>query len=273
MIDLHCHSHYSDGELSPKALIDKALLNEITLLAITDHDCTDGIEQAKVYARRHKINLIEGVELSIKWKKHDIHVLGLNINHSADAMHKGLIYQYNQRDKRAHEIASKLTKLGIDDCYSKASSIAKGKIITRPHFAKVVVSEGLAKDFQSAFKRFLSRGKAAYVPTPWMNLEQGVNVIHESGGVAIIAHPHRYGFSPTQLRNLIDEFKCNNGAGIEVVSGFTTKDQASQLAALCNQYKLFASVGSDYHGPSMSKIDLGKQMMMPKSCQPIWHQW
>jgi predicted metal-dependent phosphoesterase TrpH len=273
LVDLHCHSVYSDGELNVTQLIEKAEKNSLELFALTDHDCIDGVNKAIELAKTKQIKCIPGVEISINWKKKDIHIIGLNIDVDSKILAKKLAEQQRKRVTRAQKIASLLENYGVEQCLEKAQAHAQGSIITRPHFAKVLVDEAKVKDFGQAFKKYLARGKLAYVATDWMSIEEAIETIHQSGGSAVLAHPHRYDLSATKMKELITTFKELRGDGLEVVSGMTSKVQISQLNELCARYDLLASTGSDYHGPTLSKVDLGKQVLLPKSCKPIWEQW
>lgn len=274
MIDLHCHSYYSDGINSPNELIEKASVNGVKYLAITDHDTTEGIKpfQQSLIERASDITLIKGIELSVSWKKHVIHILGLHLmNHEKL---DDLIYQQNQqRIQRAKEISSALVLSGLKDAYRKACEIAGHERVARPHFAQVLINEGMAKDMVSAFKKFLGRGRKAYVPTSWINIKEAVDGILDAGGQAVIAHPLKYGLTHTKLYELITDFKRAGGTGLEVVSGDMTKLKIQEAAAICQRFDLLASSGSDYHGEGISRISVGRQQQLPLNCTPIWNEW
>lgn len=272
MIDLHCHSNCSDGELSPVELLMKAISLNVRVLALTDHDTISGLPMIRKAALDKTIRLIDGVELSVCWKKYDIHVLGLNIN--PDTSFKQLLIEQNQsRVTRAHQIADCLVHHGIEDAYQKARKIAGHNRVGRPHFVQVLVDEGLVKDTQDAFKRFLGQGKSAYVSTCWVDIKNAVSHINRVGGQAVIAHPLKYRLTRTKLHELIKEFKEAGGSGLEVVSGEISADLALEMAGLCVRFDLLASTGSDYHSDTMSRVALGQQRALPVNCTPIWHQW
>jgi predicted metal-dependent phosphoesterase TrpH len=135
------------------------------------------------------------------------------------------------------------------------------------------VNDGVVEDAQAAFKRFLGRGKPAYVPTEWLSLHDAVAVIHQAGGQAVLAHPVKYKLTRTKLNELIRAFKDAGGAGMEVVSGMMMSSDILYIAGLCNRFELLASTGSDYHGDAMSRVGLGQQQLLPAGCTPIWEQW
>lgn len=272
MIDLHCHSNYSDGALHPADLIEKALCNKLRYLALTDHDTIEGLAPIRAAASGTPLVIINGIEFSTRWKKYDIHILGLQISDSPQL--SALIQQQNQsRILRAEQIGEALERLGVENAYAKASDIAGHLRVGRPHFAQVLVNEGRARDMQAAFKQYLGSGRAAFVPTPWASIPEAVEAIIASGGQAVIAHPLKYKLTRSKLHALIKEFKEAGGSALEVVSGQMTASQIQEMAGLCLRFKLLASTGSDYHGDAVSFISVGKQPKLPAYCTPVWHDW
>lgn len=273
MVDLHCHSTFSDGLLAPTALIEHAVRGGVRILALTDHDTISGLESLHAAALEADIAIIDGIELSTRWKMHDIHIVGLNINPKNEALQACIAKQGDNRTKRALAISQALKKFGVIDAYEKALSLAGHDRVSRPHFAEILVNEGLVKDIKSAFRRYLTRGKPAYVVTEWATLTEVVEVIQAAGGVAVLAHPLKYQLTRTKLDALICAFKEAGGVGIEVVSGLMTPHEVMQMAALCTRHGLLASSGSDFHGERVSRVGLGQQLVLPENCTPIWQQW
>lgn len=272
MIDLHCHSYFSDGLLSPKELVEKAQAHQIHCLSLTDHDTVAGYPELLAAAESTPVKIIKGIELSTRWKKHDLHILGYQINFT-EALQHLIDSQVRSRIDRAQQIGEALGALGVEDAYNKACALAGHARAARPHFAKILVSEGKARDIQSAFKQFLVRGKKAYIPTPWLSMQEAVEGIVASGGQAVIAHPLKYGLTRSKLHELINDFKEAGGVGIEVVSGELTVTEIKEMAATSMRFHLLASSGSDYHGDGMSHTRLGCQKQLPENCTPIWHEW
>ena len=270
MIDLHSHSTASDGTLSPTELVQKAADAGITTLALTDHDSIAGIVEAKIAAAQHGIELIPGVELSVSWSKRTLHIVGLNINiEHADlnaALDKALAY----RQWRAEEIARKLAEHGIENALAGAQKYAQTALISRTHFAHFLADNGYAKNTRKVFKKYLVRGKPGHVSSQWIALAQGIDLIHQAGGVAVLAHPARYKLSRTKLRGLFKEFKALGGDALEVVSGSHGKDENLSMAKHALDFELPVSVGSDYHGPEKPWIQLGKLPEFYYRCQPVW---
>lgn len=272
MIDLHCHSIFSDGALTPEELVKRALQYQVKILSLTDHDTYEGYDSLKKYIKNTDITLIHGIELSVLWRKHELHILGYQLLFDENLVEL-VSLQNESRVLRAKTIGARLESIGVMDAYEKACLIAGHKRASRLHFAKVLLAEGKVGDLQSAFRRFLGRGKIAYVSSPWINLTDVVSKIKQSGGQAVIAHPLKYGLTRTKLHELIKDFKELGGAGIEVVSGEMSIAPANELAALCVKFDMLASSGSDFHSDKDSRVKLGCQMSLPANCTPIWHNW
>lgn len=273
MIDLHCHSQYSDGILSPEALLQKAMRNGVRTLALTDHDTVAGLKAMNQAAQNTSVNIINGIELSACWKKYTIHIIGLRIDVNNKNLVQLIELQNEKRIARAREIGERLKVCGVEDAYMKACEIAGHKRVGRPHFAQVLVNESIVSDPQAAFKQFLIQGRAAYVPTSWLSLEAVVEGIVAAGGQAVIAHPVKYKLTRSKLHELIIAFKQAGGEGLEVVSGEIMPSQMQEIAGLCARFGLLASTGSDYHGDGISRVALGRQQALPENCTPIWQKW
>lgn len=273
MIDLHCHSLFSDGQHTPDALITKAKLAGLKALALTDHDSIEGYAPLQLANVSGELTLIPGIELSARWKKYDIHILGYGFDPNSSIITDLVSRQNESRIERALQMAECMRLLGIENAYEKACEVAGHKRVGRPHFAQVFVDAGMVKDRQMAFKRFLQRGKPAYVPTPWISVEEAVIGINQAGGQAVLAHPVKYCLTKLRLHELIVTFKNAGGSGMEVVSGEISELQAKEMAGLCVRYDLLASSGSDFHSDEFSRISLGRQRQLPVNCTPIWHQW
>ena len=176
------------------------------------------------------------------------------------------------RLQRAQAIANCLKKLGINDSYQGAAQLAKANNISRSHFASYLLQQGHIKDYNQAFKRYLGRGKPAYVAAPWASISQVIMWIHEANGAAVLAHPTRYALTRRRLIDLVNDFKKAGGDGLEVVSASTALDEIQWLTQLCCNLNLYASQGSDFHGPAFW-AELGKLQSLPGRCQSIWQTW
>lgn len=270
MIDLHTHSTASDGTLSPADLVLQASKAGVKALALTDHDCVAGIAEAQLAAEKNNIKLIPGIELSVMWSGRTLHLLGLNIDTSNSDLTIALQKVLDFRRWRAEEIARKLEEIGVENALDGAREMARTDLIGRSHFARYLVEQGHAKDFRQVFKRFMVKGKPGHVRGEWMSLEAGINLIHQSSGVAVLAHPARYNLSRTKLRSLFKELKTLGANGIEVVSGSHSKDENQTMAQHALDFGFPASQGSDYHGPDKPWVQLGRLPPMHYRCTPIW---
>ena len=271
--DLHSHSTVSDGSLSPEHLVARAIDQGVDVLALTDHDGTEGITAAQAAAQGTKLSLVTGVEISVTWGSSTIHILGLMVDHKNASLQKGLEKIRDYRKERAVKIAERLEKSGISGAYEGASQYASPVMLGRVHFAKFLVDKGHAKNINDVFKRYLVRNKPGYVSGEWATLAQAVNWINGAGGQAVIAHPARYKMTATKLRRLITEFKELGGVGLEVVSGRQHPEEIKTLAKLANDFNLLASCGSDFHSPDNTWVELGRLPELPSSVNPIWKKW
>ncbi len=271
--DLHNHSTASDGTLSPADLVMLAARSGVEVLALTDHDSTEGVTEAERMAADVGITLIPGVEISVTWNKQTIHVLGLNVDTENSQLQLGLVGLRAFRDRRALEIGARLEKAGIPDAFEGARAFSNGRLISRTHFARYLVQVGAAKDERKVFKHFLVNGKPGHVPGQWASLEDALCWIQAAGGQAVIAHPARYRMTRTKLRNLIKVFVALGGDALEVVSGSHSRDDYFVMAKHAKEFGLLASAGSDFHSPEHPWVVLGRLPLLPDGCRPIWHDW
>ena len=269
--DLHCHSVVSDGTLTPEALACRAHANGVQIWSLTDHDEVGGQERAKKAAEDLGMQYISGVEISVTWSSQTVHIVGLGIDHTNDALIEGLYQTRNGRSKRAQEIAAQLDQIGIKNAYEGALQfVGNPELISRTHFARFLVDSGVCKDTNEVFANYLIEGKPGYVGHEWANLTDAVNWITQAGGIAVIAHPGRYNYTSLQLNELYGQFKDIGGRGIEVVTGSHTKDEYKTFAKVALQHGFLASRGSDFHSPTESHVDLGTLPDLPSQLQPVW---
>ncbi|WP_303292460.1 PHP domain-containing protein [Marinobacter sp. ST-43] len=272
-IDLHCHSTASDGALSPEALIARAVEQGVSHLALTDHDTIAGLEVARGAASGSGLSLINGVELSCVWRSHTIHVVGLDFDERDPAFLTSLERQNENRWQRARMIADRLSRLNVDQLLERATKVAGGDVPGRPHFAEVLVEDGVVPKVAHAFKRYLGTGKPGDVKACWPDLPEVVQWIVAAGGIAVLAHPRKYRLTATRLRALTADFGRAGGKGIEVsVSGQSSGDLGF-VAELARREKLWASQGSDFHFPGAPWCELGRIMKMPEGLEPVWHHF
>lgn len=272
--DLHSHTTASDGLLSPEQLVHRAIEMRVGTLAITDHDTTDAIPVARAEIVRAGLDLqlISGVEISTVWENHEIHIVGLNIDIDHPAMRTFLQAQSERRVQRAKLIAERLEKAHIPGAWEGAQRLAQGANVTRGHFARFLVEQGKASNIADVFKKYLARGKTGYVPPQWCTIEQAIDVIHHSGGTAVMAHPGRYNLSAKWLKRLLAYFAQCGGEAMEVAQCQQAPNERTQLAAYARQFCLLASQGSDFHQPC-PWIELGRKLWLPAGVDGVWLKW
>jgi hypothetical protein len=272
--DLHCHSYFSDGKHSPEFLIKLAAQNHVTHLAITDHDCVTVDPQLSEAAR--PLQLISGVEISCQWTDREIHLVGLAFDPANGALLAALAKQRQQRLDRAHRMADNLGEIHSSGLKSYLDSLPC-LAYTRTHIADYLVQAKLCKSHEQAFKKYLSRRGKIFEAIEWMTLETAVRLIHDAGGVTVIAHPSRYGFTRTKLKKLLADFAQHKGTGLE--TSYSNLDPASraQLTSLAEEMGLMVSSGSDFHSDANHWTSLGKFPVIAADTKnaiwnhPRWH--
>jgi predicted metal-dependent phosphoesterase TrpH len=269
--DLHCHSVVSDGTLTPEALAARAKANGVQLWALTDHDEIGGQERAMAAAKALDMKYLTGVEISITFAGKTVHIVGLGFDHTHTDLVQGLRNTRGGRAERAKEMSEGLAKVGIHGAYEGALKFAGNhELISRTHFARFLVESGVCKDTSEVFRKYLTENKPGFVPHRWASLENAVNWITGAGGVAVIAHPARYGFTANEEFALFTEFINHGGRGVEVITGSHSSADALQYADTALEFNLAASRGSDFHSPDESHTDLGTLPWLPGQLTPVW---
>jgi 3',5'-nucleoside bisphosphate phosphatase len=269
--DLHCHSTVSDGTLAPEALAARAKANGVELWALTDHDEVGGQRRARDAARQVGLAYLTGCEISVSFAGVTVHIVGLGFDADDAALRAGLAQTRGGREARAREMAAGLAQVGIQGAFEGALPyVGNPELISRTHFARFLVERGICADTNEVFRRYLTEGKPGYVPHRWAALGDAVRWITAAGGIAVIAHPARYKFTPTEEYALFSEFKAHGGRGVEVITGSHSTAEAVKYAAMTLEFELLASRGSDFHSPDESRTDLGTLPDLPGSLTPVW---
>jgi len=272
--DLHCHSLMSDGTLSPTAVVDRAVAQGVEMLALTDHDNLAGIDEAAGRAGELGLPFVPGVEVSVTWGGETIHVVGLKVDPLDAVLCDGLARTRSGRDARAIEIGEQLAAAGIAGAYEGALRyVGNPALVSRTHFARFLVEQGICRDVSDVFTRYLIEGRPGYVPQRWAAMDEAVGWIRGAGGQAVLAHPGRYRLDAVERHAMISDFRDAGGVGIEVVSGSHTVAQYAEYARVAVEFGLLASRGSDFHGPGESHVELGQVPPLPDSVVPLWHDW
>lgn len=269
--DLHCHSVVSDGTLTPEVLAARAKTNGVQLWALTDHDEIGGQERARDAALALGLPYLTGVEISVTFAGVTVHIVGLGFDASNVALQAGLLATRSGRTERAKEMADGLAQAGIPGAFEGALKfVGNPELMSRTHFARFLIEAGVCQDSNEVFRRFLTDGKPGFVPHRWASLGNAVKWIKDAGGEAVIAHPARYKFTPTEEYALFTEFIAHGGRGVEVVTGSHSSPEAVKYADTALEFNLAASRGSDFHSPDESRIDLGGLPELPGQLTPVW---
>ncbi|TAK86312.1 MAG: PHP domain-containing protein [Aquabacterium sp.] len=269
--DLHCHSRVSDGTLSPDELAQRASRNGVELWALTDHDEIGGQAAAREAARALGMPYLTGVEISVSFAGQTVHIVGLGFDETHPGLVEGLAHTRAGRERRARQISDDLARSGIKGAYEGALNyVGNPDLISRTHFARYIVETGACRDTSEVFRRFLTEGKPGYVPHEWAQLGEAVAWITGAGGLAVVAHPGRYKFTPNEEYALFTEFKGHGGAGVEVVTGSHAITEYERYAQVAEEFGLLSSRGSDFHAPGESRVDLGGLPYLPGRLKPVW---
>jgi len=269
--DLHCHSKVSDGTLDPEALARRAKANGVQLWALTDHDEIGGQAQAREAARELDLPYLSGVEISVSFAGRVVHIVGLGFDPEDASLVAGLRATRGGREQRGRDMAAGLAQVGIKGAFEGALKyVGNPDLISRTHFARFLVESGVCQDVPDVFRRFLTEGKPGYVEHRWAALRDAVRWINEAQGLAVIAHPGRYDFTPTEEYALITEFIAHGGRGIEVVTGSHSAVEAAKYTETAIEFDLLASRGSDFHSPTESRTDLGRLPELSGRLTPVW---
>ena len=269
--DLHCHSKVSDGLLAPADVARRAHAGGVTVWSLTDHDELGGQREARAQAEALGMRYLPGVEISVTWAARTVHVVGLGVDPACPTLVEGLRATRNGRSARAQAMAAALEAVGIPGAYEGALQfVSNPDLISRTHFARFLVEKGFAASTADVFDRFLGEGKPGYVPHRWATLDDALNWISAAGGIAVIAHPGRYRYTPLEFDALFSAFIDLGGRAIEVVTGSHTPDQYREYADVARRFGFEASRGSDFHAPGEGRVELGALPPLPPDLTPVW---
>ena len=272
--DFHCHSSASDGTLAPAALVARAAACGVRRLALTDHDTLAGIPEARHQADENGIELVAGIEWSVQWQGRELHLLGLGLDTGNARLRELEAGQGEARRRRAQRIGARLDRAaGLANSYDKAAELAGSDCPGRPWFARVLIDQGRVRTMQQAFNRFLRAGQSAFVRTPWVSMEEAVDVTRAAGGVAVLAHPVHYGLTRRKLRRVLAGLCEAGGGGLGVAMPGLTPDRQALLDECLRDFPLCASGGSDFHSPEQQWLELGCLPDFPAGAEPVWERW
>ncbi len=257
-IDLHVHSSASDGSLTPEEVVSLAKEAGLRYFALTDHDTVDGVEQALQYAGKFEnIDVIPGIELSCYYRNREIHIVGLFVNHRDKAFLAELKKLKQAREDRNEKMIQNFVDAGIPITLEELKHGNPNSVITRAHFARVLVEKGVCRNKTEAFDKYLGIGCPFYLPKPKVTPEHVLNLIKQAGGTAILAHPYSYKFSKSEVETLLDTLIPLGLSGLECYYSTYDDGQIQELRSIALTKNLFVSGGSDFHGVVKPDISIG----------------
>ncbi len=256
IVDLHVHSTKSDGSYTPAQLVDYALTKGLTAFALTDHDTTEGIDEAINAATDKNIEVIPGIEFSTEYEGKDIHIIGLYIDYKGDNFQHYLKQFQASRTLRNKKMCQKLTEHGIPLTYENLIEYFPGAVITRAHYAKYLWEKGYVSNMKQAFERYIGDHAPCFLPREKVTPTQAIELILSSGGIPILAHPTLYHLSSRRLEQLIKTLKEAGLIAIECIYSTYSPAEERHMKALALKYDLLPSGGSDFHGTTKPGLDL-----------------
>ena len=249
MIDLHVHTVNSDGEKTPKEIIDMAIEKNIEVIAITDHDTIDGIEEAIKDSEDKNIKVIPGIEISVDVEKGQLHMLGLNIDYKNKKLIETLNLLKEARDSRNDKFINILNEMGFEVTLEELKEISNGKIISKPHFAKLFIKKGYIKEKSEMFDKYFNQEPLKNIKKELISAKDAIKLIREANGIPVLAHPQTLKLEKNDLINKIKELKGYGLLGIECYHSNQTNEQMTLFREIAEKEGLLITKGSDYHGP------------------------
>jgi predicted metal-dependent phosphoesterase TrpH len=258
MIDLHTHSTFSDGSLSPEALATLAAEAKLSAVALTDHDTTDGVPRFLKACEGVGIEGVVGVEISVDFSPGTMHMLGFFMDIQNVALQSALQNIRDGRETRNRQILKKLYSLGMELNWDEVAALAGSDVIGRPHIVQALIARGYVKTKDEAFDNLLGKGKSAYVDRFRLSVREGIDCIRNAGGVPVLAHPFTLGLKFGKLRKCVGELAGYGLQGIEVFYSMHNDTLRSQYMSLVEEFSLVATGGSDFHGDMNPSIQIGR---------------
>ncbi len=262
-IDLHVHSTFSDGTYTPTQLVQLAKKTGLVAMALTDHDTVDGVDEAVRAAQNTNLQIIPGVELSCKYqisseRKKEIHILGYNLDYRQPELIDTLRQVADERNNRNRKMCDNLKADGFPIDYESLTARFGESILTRAHFARFLHEKGAIPSIDSAFKKILAEDGPYFVNRQYLSPKTGIDLIKKAGGIPVLAHPLLYKMSVTELHKLLDELKGYGLKGIEALYSRNHGTDEAFVKKLAQQFDLFITGGSDFHGTNKPDIELGR---------------
>lgn len=257
LIDLHVHSNISDGTLTPAEVATLAKNNGLTAIALTDHDTIDGVQECMAAAQMLDLEVVPGIELSANYHGKEIHILGYYINCDHPTLSGTLTTLIEDRHARNIEMLEKLRQAGCEIALSDLSSNQDGEVLTRAHFARALMQKGYIGSIEEAFEKYIGAGQIAYVPKHSLEYTECIDLIHNAGGICVLAHPMIYKFTDRSIKDVILDLKQHGLNGVEVIYPKHSAEETQMLTDLCHEQNLCITGGSDFHGMNKPNLSLG----------------
>lgn len=257
MIDLHCHSTFSDGSLTPEQLVAEAVRIGLAALALTDHDTLAGLPRFLAAGAATSVRLVPGVELSVDCSSGVMHMLGYWMDLANPELARQLEWIRDARAMRNRTMLERLNALGLGMTWAEVQACAGEDVVGRPHFAQVMLQKGYAKDKNEVFEKWLGNGKPAYVDRARLTAEAAVALIRQAGGVAVLAHPFSLRIGKDAMASLFFELAAAGLAGVECYYSEHSAESTKEYLAMARQANLVPTGGSDFHGEVAPGIRLG----------------
>jgi len=257
MIDLHCHSIFSDGTNTPEELISLAEQAGLAALALTDHDTTDGLDRFMSAGRNSSVEALRGIELSAEYGETPLHILGYGFDPSSATLQEALAWVREGRAARNFQIVEKLNTLGYDLTFEDVRRHSADDLVGRPHFAAALIEKGHFKHKNKVFQQLLGKNRAAYVDRRRLKPAECLEVIHAAGGVSVIAHPGQMRLTRNKLRRLVKKLKEQGLGGLEVWHPSHPEHQVNAFERICEEFDLIATGGTDFHGDLTPDLSIG----------------
>jgi predicted metal-dependent phosphoesterase TrpH len=262
--DLHLHSRFSDGTLTPEELVWEAKRAGLHTISLTDHDTVAGVSEARKACREAGVHFIPGVELSVGYGNTEIHILGYGIDSGSRSFRDTLDLLAAEREERMEKMVRRLNTLGVAALIDGVRAGAGGKILSRLHLAVYLEKKGFVKSRQEAFTRYIGNGKPAYVRRRLLTLKESVNLIVGAGGLAVLAHP-----AMTKRDDLIEYLVRLGIRGLEVFYPMHSPGDVARYQKKCRRFNLIATGGSDFHGSGKPEISIGMASTPPDELEKL----
>ncbi len=276
--DLHTHTDASDGALSPKQLVDLAVERDLRILAVADHDTTDGVIPSKEAAEGHALEVWEAVELSAEGSSADLHILGYFVDPQNYNLQDTLVSLRRSRLDRGRRMVDRLNTLGMNISWSRVQEIAGEGSVGRPHIASAMLENGYVSSIKQAFDDFIGNGGPAYVDRDRLNPAQSISLIKQAGGFASLAHPQyllsetREDRDPFDIDSFVGELVDHGLEGIEVYYPEISEPLQRRFAEMARRYDLIETGGTDFHGLPGQDRKLG-EIWIPEETVSRMRDW